>query len=115
VAGLGPGMEGGHELGLVDQPRLERQQAEEEVARGVHRTRHDRQLPSRWSLANAPGEVPHRLPRREVAARGWHCNDVPAGWVGSALPKADSRPGTDGTTVARATRGRSPPRCSRDG
>jgi hypothetical protein len=35
VSGLGPGMEGSHELSLVDQPGLERQQAEEEVARGV--------------------------------------------------------------------------------
>jgi hypothetical protein len=29
VPGLGPGVEGGHELGLVDQPGLEREQAEE--------------------------------------------------------------------------------------
>jgi hypothetical protein len=29
VPGLGPGVEGGHELGLVDQPGLQREQAEE--------------------------------------------------------------------------------------
>jgi hypothetical protein len=35
-------MEGGHELSLIDQARLERQQSEEQIARGVDRTRHDR-------------------------------------------------------------------------
>jgi hypothetical protein len=29
LPGLGPGVEGGHELGLVDQPGLQRKQAEE--------------------------------------------------------------------------------------
>jgi hypothetical protein len=33
VAGLGPSMEGGHELSLIDQARLERQQSEEQISR----------------------------------------------------------------------------------
>src|SRR5262245_41717088 len=32
VPGLGPCMEGGYELSLIDQPRLERQQSEEQIA-----------------------------------------------------------------------------------
>src|SRR5262249_49573381 len=50
---LGPSMEGGDELGLVDQPRLERQQAEEQVARRIDPTWHDRQLP----YPVAPAEI----------------------------------------------------------
>jgi hypothetical protein len=61
VPGLGPGMEGGDELGLTDQPRLERQQAEEQVARGVGRTRHDRRLPSPLSRSKKTGKVLHRI------------------------------------------------------
>jgi hypothetical protein len=65
-----PGVEGGHELGLVDQPSLKRQQSEEEVSRWVDMNGHDRQLPSLLSAANNPGDVPHMVPRKEVTARG---------------------------------------------
>jgi hypothetical protein len=110
-AGLveGPGLEGGHELDLVDQAILEGEQSEEQIARGVDPRRHDRQLPSLLSLANHPGEVPHRLPKKGVAARGCHCNEVPAGLLGIPLPRRILGLGAEGTTVRHSARGRTPP------
>src|SRR5262249_25721892 len=54
-----PRLKGGHELHLIDQAVLEREQAEEQVARGVDRTSHDRQLPSLLSLTKDAGKVRH--------------------------------------------------------
>ena len=41
-----PSLEGGDELTLVNQVDLQREQAEEQVARGVEMRRHDDKLPS---------------------------------------------------------------------
>jgi hypothetical protein len=66
----GPRLKGGHELHFIDQAVLEREQAEEQVARGVDRTSHDRQLPSLLSLTDDAGKVRHMLPRSVVAECG---------------------------------------------
>ena len=101
----GPSLEGGDELTLVDQANLQREQAEEQVARGVEMRRHDGKLPSLLSLANHPGKVPHRLPREGVAARAYHCNEVPAGLRRIALPRHILGSGADGTTLALRRKG----------
>src|SRR4051794_1933367 len=105
-------MECGHKLGLVDQPRLEREQSKKQIARWVERTRHDRQLPRRLSPANDSENLPHRLPTKAVAARGCHCNEVPCGLLGIPLSRRSLGRGAEGTTVRRSTQGRTPPRCS---
>src|SRR5262245_26629546 len=48
-------------------------------------TRHNRQLPSPLALANHPGKVLHRFPRKEVAPRGCYCNEMPARLLGVPL------------------------------
>ena len=55
-----------------------------------------------------PGKVPHRLQRKEVAARGCHCNEVPAGLLGIPLPRRILGLGADGTTVAVRREGELP-------
>ena len=54
----GPGLEGGDELGLVDQPVLQRQQAEEQVARWIGVRRHGGQLLVETSVVFNYDEVP---------------------------------------------------------
>ena len=96
----GPRLKGGHELHLIDQAVLEREQAEEQVARGVDRTGHDRQLPRLLSLTKKAGKVQHMLQRRVVAARRCNYNEVPARLLGLPFPRRILGPGADGTTGA---------------
>ncbi len=67
----GPGTKGGDELVLVDQAVLEREQSEQEVARWISRSGHDRELPIETSRADNTSEV-HPHPRK---ANEW--SDVP--------------------------------------
>ena len=82
----------------MDQAVLKREQAEEQVARGVDRTGHDRQLPRLLSLTKKAGKVQHMLQRRVVAARGCNYNEVPARLLGLPFPRRILGPGADGTT-----------------
>ena len=66
-------------MALFDQANPEREHPEEQVARWVNLAWHGRQLPGRLSPASKSGRVLHRPPRKEVAVRGCHCNEVPAG------------------------------------
>ncbi len=93
-----PRLKGGHELHLIDQAILKREQAKEQVARGVDRTGHDRQLPSLLSLTKKAGKVQHMLQRRVVAPRGSNYNEVPARLLGLLFPRRILGPGADGTT-----------------
>ena len=98
-----PSLEGGNELALFDQAESGGQHPEELVARLVDLAWHGRQLPSRLSPASNCDKVLHRPLRKEVAERGCHCNEVPAGWLGSPFPTRILGRGADGTTVHLGT------------
>ena len=105
-------MKGGHELHLIDQAVLESEQAEEQVARGVDRTSHDRQFPSLLSLTKDAGKVRHMLPRSVAVVRGCHCNEVRAGLLVIPFPRRILGLEGDESTRRVSMQVPSPPRCS---
>ena len=64
--------------------------------------------PADW-LRQATLAGSYTPPKKEVAARGCHCNEVPAGLLGSPLPRRILGRAADGAAVRLGSRGRRPP------